>query len=326
MRVLIAEDDPISRRQLCRLLGRWEYEVLETSNGAQAWEIFQRGDAPPLAILDAMMPGLDGAQLCRRVREQDDAPFTYLILLTERGGNEILAGSEAGADDFLAKPVDARELRARLSVGCRILDLQSRLRAALETLQDRVGHDALTLLWNHSAILDILHRELSRSHRHDRPLSLILAKLDRFQEIIESAGPQAGDLILREASHRIRISVRPYDQVGRYGGDEFLIVLPDCDLASALGVAERVRRQVGDSPVRLTSGADPVTVSVGVATSVPGAAIHKGALLRAVQIALSRAREGGRNRIGVALPADLPAQRPLLSGLETDSGEVGGRR
>jgi diguanylate cyclase (GGDEF)-like protein len=320
MRILIAEDDPVSRRHLARVLTRWKYEVLETSNGAQAWEMLERSDAPQLAILDWMMPGLDGLQVCRKVREQNRSPYTYLILLTARDRKtDIAAGMEGGADDYLTKPFDAQELRARLHAGCRILDLQSRLFAALETLRDQAAHDALTHLWNHDAILDVLQRELARSHRDDRPVSVIMADLDRFKEINDTYGHQAGDFVLQEVSHRMRLSVRPYDRVGRYGGEEFMIVLADCDLAGARSVAERVRLRIGGEPVLSDSVPIHVTISLGVATCLPGTAVNGRGLIRAADIALYRAKNGGRDRVDIALPEDLAAGRPLLGELSLES-------
>jgi two-component system, cell cycle response regulator len=242
VKILLAEDDLVSRRLLEAFLKRYEYEVVVVGDGTQASRLLQEEQGPRLAILDWMMPGMDGPQVCREVRGLQDRPYVYLILLTAKDRKEdIIAGLEAGADDYLTKPFDAHELKARLNAGRRILNLQDQLITAREALRVQATHDSLTGLLNRGAILEVLGRELARSDRLGTSLGVIMADLDHFKHINDTHGHLAGDAVLREAARRMRLCLRSYDVIGRYGGEEFLIVLPDCDALSTLSLAERLR-------------------------------------------------------------------------------------
>jgi diguanylate cyclase (GGDEF)-like protein len=204
-----------------------------------------------LAILDWMMPGLDGVEVCRKVRQAGGAPYVYLIMLTGRAERrDVVQGMGAGADDYLSKPFDEQELRVRLRAGRRIVDLQE----ALRTLATR---DALTGTWNRRAILEILRRELARGAREGTPVGVVLADLDHFKRVNDTLGHLTGDAVLSEAARRIGAALRPYDALGRYGGEEFLIVLPGCDPEGASQVAERVRGRVAEAPVTTPAGRSP---------------------------------------------------------------------
>ncbi len=153
-KILIADDDPVSRHMLHAFLVNWGYEVVAVIDGVDALQILEKEDAPPLALLDWMMPGIAGPQICARVREHPDQPYVYILLLTARSQkDDLLRGLEAGADDYLTKPFDAQELRARLRVGQRILDLQNGLIAAREELRFGATHDVLTGVANRAASL-----------------------------------------------------------------------------------------------------------------------------------------------------------------------------
>jgi two-component system, cell cycle response regulator len=302
MRVLIAEDDPVSRRLLELKLQQWGHEVVATHDGDQAWQLLQQEGAPQLAILDWMMPGMDGIQVCREVRRRAEGQYTYLLLLTARGRKEdIVEGINAGADDYLTKPFHGHELQARLRAGQRVLDLQARLMAALDTLREQATHDAMTCLWNHSAILDILQREIARAERESGRLAVMLADLDYFKRINDTHGHMIGDAVLREAAQRMSASVRPFDHVGRYGGEEFMIVLPGCNEPNACRVAERLRQHVRGKPLTTDSMSIPVTISVGL-VAWEGGRTDAGSLVHAADVALYRAKRGGRDRIEVAAP------------------------
>lgn len=285
MRILVADDDAVSRERLTGMLGGMGHDVVPCADGTEAWNAFQERGAPDLAILDWMMPGATGPELCRRIRSRDGASYVYLILLTSRDQREdFLSGMEAGADDYISKPFDPDELQARIRSGKRILELQMRL-------IEQATHDALTGLWNRGAVLDLLDREIARSSREERPLSVLLADLDHFKSINDRFGHLVGDAVLREAASRMRSVLREYELVGRYGGEEFLVLLPGCAKEDALRLADRLRARLSAEPVREVT----VTASLGAATWRPG---WKGDdLLKSADDALYRAKAAGRNRV-----------------------------
>jgi two-component system, cell cycle response regulator len=310
-RILIAEDDPVSRRVLQTFLVRWGYEVIVAEDGNQALAILERQDFPRLAVLDWMMPGLEGTQVCERIRKQPNRAYVYILLLTARSQKEdILKGLESGADDYLSKPFDAKELRARLHVGQRILSLQNHLIQAREELLFQATHDALTGLSNRGVILEVLHRESSRRLREGGSFGIVLADLDHFKYVNDRHGHLAGDAVLQEMARRMLASIRPYDVVGRYGGEEFLIIVPTTDARGSMRLAERIRKSIEEHPVRTESGEIQMTVSLGVAVSDPAIPLDSQELLQVADDALYRAKDRGRNCCELGTPADPTGKRP----------------
>lgn len=302
--VLIAEDDPIFRHLLQHWLRQWNYRVVAVDNGDDAWGILQHENAPQMLILDWMMPGMDGVELCRRVRKKDPGPYRYLLLVTAKDDkHDVVAGLDAGADDYLTKPFDVEELRARVRAGKRVLQLQEALLDAHRALQFQAEHDPLTSLWNRDAILRVLERELKRSQRSGEFLGIMMADLDHFKEINDSFGHLAGDEVLRETGNRLAAAVRSYDWVGRYGGEEFLIVVPGCDAAGLCASAERLRQSISERPFESSAGILSVTISVGTVAVQPAKLepMDCKALLRAADEALYAAKAKGRNRSESAL-------------------------
>jgi two-component system cell cycle response regulator len=302
--VLIAEDDPIFRHLLDSWLQRWQYRVTAVDNGMDAWNVLQQANAPQMAILDWMMPGMDGAELCRRVRSQERGPYRYLLLLTAKHEKQdVVAGLDAGADDYLTKPFDVDELRARVRSGKRILDLQHALLRAQEALQYEAAHDPLTGLWNRGAIMDLLRRETQRHQRTGSALGVIMADLDHFKQINDTHGHLVGDAVLQEVSRRLIASVRIYDFIGRYGGEEFLMVIPSCNSADLQVGAERLRRAIADTPIATPAGPINSTISIGVASApmADEATSELEALLRVSDEALYLAKANGRNRVEIAI-------------------------
>lgn len=298
MRILVAEDDSVTRRLLKTSLERWQYEVLLATDGRQAKEILFADDAPKLAILDWMMPGTDGVDLCRELRKREMGSYIYTLLLTAKAEKEdLLKGLDAGADDYLVKPFDLMELQARLRSGERIIALQDQLIAAREVMREQATRDALTGAWNRRAILEILQRDFHRSRRESRPLVTLMLDLDHFKRINDTLGHQAGDAVLREVANRLLSVLRPYDALGRYGGEEFVVVVPGCDAASAVNLAERLRHSVVVTPIPTSSESIPVTLSLGVANLADDP--NPESLLQRADEALYRAKNAGRNRCEV---------------------------
>jgi two-component system, cell cycle response regulator len=310
-RILIAEDDPVSRRVLQTFLLKWGYEVIVAEDGNEALAILERQDFPRLAVLDWMMPGLEGTEVCERIRKEPNRAYVYVLLLTARTQKEdILKGLESGADDYLAKPFDAKELRARLHVGQRILSLQDHLIETREELLFRATHDSLTGLANRGVILESLHRESSRQLREGGSFGIVLADLDHFKYVNDQHGHLAGDAVLQEMARRMLSSVRPYDVVGRYGGEEFLIVVPSSDARGTMGLAERLRKSIEERPVVTEAGEIHLTTSLGVAVADPAIPLDARELLQLADDALYRAKARGRNRSELGTPADPTGKRP----------------
>jgi diguanylate cyclase (GGDEF)-like protein len=305
VKVLIAEDEPVSRRLLQGSLERWGYEVVVAKDGTEAAQILLSPDAPKMALLDWLMPGIDGVQLCRNIRRNKPEPYTYILMLTgRRAQDDVIRGLEAGADDYVRKPFDPNELKVRLRTGKRILYLQDRLISSREALRDQATRDPLTGLWNRAAILDILGDELARSAREGGSLGVLMADLDCFKHINDSYGHPTGDEVLQGVARALRNTVRRYDAVGRYGGEEFLIVLPGCDESNAVSHAERLRAAVNRVTVETAVAKVHPSVSLGVVVSNRHTSLDIGDLIQAADTALYRAKHAGRGRVELSLAAE----------------------
>lgn len=299
MKVLIADDDIISRRILESSLKNNGYEVINAADGNEAWEILQKEESPRLAIIDWMMPGLDGIEICKRVRTYIQEPYVYIILLTSKSlKEEIIEGLEAGADDYLTKPFDRHELIVRLRAGKRIVELQEELIRTRENLREMATRDPLTGVWNRGAILEIVNKELSRSTRENIYVGILMCDLDHFKIVNDTHGHIAGDTVLREIAHLMSSSIRIYDAIGRYGGEEFLIVLTGADPEQAVRQAERLRLKVEENTVMWEGNPIQLTLSIGVVSaSNQGGQLKSEDLIRLADGALYRAKDAGRNRI-----------------------------
>jgi len=307
--VLVAEDDPVFLRILQSWFHKWDYRVTVVKNGIDAWKALQQPGAPPMAVLDWMMPGMDGIEVCRKLRARQQGPYCYVLLLTAKDNVEdVVTGLEAGADDYLTKPFDADELRARIRAGKRILELQAALIRAHDTLRYESAHDPLTALWNRGAIITFLKKEVERQQRSSQPLGVMMTDVDHFKKINDTYGHLVGDAVLKEVGRRLAQGLRAYDSVGRYGGEEFLVILPGCKPADLVTSAERLRRRIADSKFETSAGSLVVTLSIGIASGNDDGGDGQPdseQLLRAADTALYAAKAAGRNRVGVA-PAIEP--------------------
>jgi two-component system cell cycle response regulator len=299
MQVLVVEDSAVYRKVIGDQLQDWHFEMTVAKTGAEAWEVLQQPDSPKLVLLDWVLPDIDGIELCQRIRQAGASrPYIYVILLTRRNGRKnILNAMQAGADDYLVKPFDALELRAHLLVGKRILDLQEKLISARELMRIAATHDFLTGLMNRGAVLDALHRELERARRERKPVGVFLADLDHFKDVNDSLGHLFGDEALKEIAQRLRSELRPYDSIGRYGGEEFLLILPGCDVRTTLLRGKQLCKVVANEPVVSSGVGRVITMSMGVAVSEGSEDYEIEALLSQADVGLYAAKQKGRNRI-----------------------------
>ena len=310
MQALVVDDSAVYRKLIGDHLRSWGFGVTLAESGSEAWQILEQPNAPKLVLLDWVLPDLDGIELCQRIRQAgSSSPYTYIILLTSKEGRQnMLQAMQAGADDYLVKPFDELELKARLLVGKRILDLQEELVSARESMRHAATHDSLTGLTNRGEILAVLERELERARRERKPVAVILCDVDHFKNVNDTLGHLFGDEALREIGRRLRAQLRVYDGVGRYGGEEFLMVLPSCDLPNALLRANELREIIAKTPVVCSGEERLITMSMGVAVSACEGKNEVEMLLNQADAGLYKAKEKGRNRIEHFSPAAKKAE------------------
>jgi two-component system, cell cycle response regulator len=306
MRILIADDDVTSRLVLAGVLRKHGDDVVVAIDGTAAWAALQQPDAPRLAILDWVMPGLAGVDVCRRARtiESDQPP--YIILLTSRDQKaDIVTGLDAGADDYLAKPFDPGELLARVGVGRRLIELQARLNEARDALVHEAMHDPLTGVLNRRAFAGALSGELSRKRRYENVLAVGICDVDHFKRINDTYGHQAGDEVLCGLVRLIGSNLRGHDVLGRHGGDEFVVVTEHRRIDGPGILYERLRAAVADGPISTGAGDIPITISFGV--KIASAGETETELLAEADRALYRAKSSGRNQVWLASEPGQPS-------------------
>jgi len=296
MKVLIAEDDLISCKALEKNIKEWGYKVVVARNGEEAWQIAKK-DKIHLAILDWMMPGMNGVELSRKIRQEyqdKKSKYVYIILLTGRDKqDDIIQGLSTGADDYMTKPFSFQELKVRLQNGERIIKLE-------EERIELASYDSLTKIWNHNKILEFFYEELERGRWENQPTGIIMIDIDNFKQINDSYGHMVGDSVLLEVANRLKKPLRKYDKVGRYGGDEMLVVIPNCNEVTVKQIGERLCLSVSQEKVHTEAGNLKVFISLGCASSETFPNAPGKYLVQVSDKALYLAKKKGRNRIVLA--------------------------
>lgn len=299
MHLLVAEDDAVGRRVLVHALERWGYTVDAVSNGREALEALATPNHPyQVALLDWVMPEMTGPDVCSKVRACEGLPFVYLILLSSNESKkEIADGLDSGADDYLIKPVHPVELQARIRVGERHVRLQVELERANQELRIQALTDSLTQLYNRGAIMRRYEDELARAVRDQQSLVVLMADIDHFKSINDEYGHAAGDAVLQQVAHLLQGALRRYDAIGRYGGEEFLAVLPSVPEEYCNEIVERLAESVRAGDFRVDGRTLPVTVSIGAASIPAGSSAPSDELLQLADALLYQAKREGRNRV-----------------------------
>lgn len=290
MKIIVAEDDPVTLLLIIETLRKWDYEVLAAKNGLEVLDLLDKHIDVQLFLLDWQMPELDGITLCQRLKTSNRVDCSYITILTsKKHTSNVVEALEAGADDFISKPFSPEELQVRLKVGCRIIETENKLLFQAQ-------HDPLTNILNHRAIVDVLSQLWERSKRDSSPLAVLMLDLDYFKRVNDSYGHQAGDYTLKHFCSLVKRELRPYDSFGRYGGEEFTICLPATDADQAIVVAQRIRARIESSPIEYDGLCFGLTVSIGVAHFSENQTSYKQVLLNADRAAYS-AKEQGRNKV-----------------------------
>jgi len=277
----------------------WGYEVTLVEDGAQAWQLMQQDDAPSLLLLDWEMPNMNGIEVCERVISQSPENPPYIVLLTSRTGSDaIVEGLSKGASDYLAKPFDREELKVRLQVGKRLIEMQQKLNSTLQELTDLASKDALTGLLNRRTIMEALPKEIKRIERQEQVLCIGMCDIDHFKRINDTYGHLAGDEVLKEVTHRMTETLREYDLLGRYGGEEFLIITPVDTTTNSMMVYQRICEAVSGQPIEIEGASITVTISCGVTSYRPEHDNHDiFKVIGRADDALYQAKHAGRNQV-----------------------------
>ncbi len=315
MKVLIAEDEAICREALASSIKAWGYGVVAAKDGEKAWEVLSKdhGNSDEeteglvrLAIIDWDMPKMDGIELCRKIRNEffeERKYYIYIILLTGKDSqDDIIKGLSAGADDYVTKPFNFLELKARLKNGERIIQLENRQ-------MELANIDTLTQVWTRAKILDFLDEELERGQRENKPTGAVMIDVDFFKQVNDTHGHMVGDIVLSEVAARLKATMRRYDKIGRYGGDEFLAVFPDCTQKALEQIAKRMLQASTQNGIKAEGSQLNITLSLGGASTEQSSHCSRDTLIEASDRALLMSKRNGRNRyVIVDATASCPAR------------------
>jgi len=300
--VLVADDDATSLALLAGVLRKHGYDVVTCTNGQQAWDILRQPQAPHLVILDWMMPEMDGLDVLRALRREPTDTPPYVMMLTARDDKQdIITALDAGANDYLSKPFDVGELRSRVGVGKRMVELQEALFESRKALAYHATHDSLTGLLNRRSMLEHLQKEMVRAVRYGDTVAVAMCDLDHFKRVNDTYGHPTGDDVLQGVAKLLCAQAREHDMTGRFGGEEFLMIVPLRGDADAHKVFDRICARIAATPVETRSGALTVTLSIGVAVYCQGGTVDF--LLAEADAALYKAKHQGRNRVVFAADA-----------------------
>ena len=299
-RVLVVDDDPDARQLMKSVLEIEGYRVVEACSGGEALEL-AAVEPVDVVLLDVIMPGMGGLDCCRLLKSMFAETLVPVVLVTARDDvDSKVDGLRRGADDYVGKPYDPRELVARVHSAIRVKQQHDAVRAAKERLEAVASHDELTGLYNYRYLQSRLTEEFARAERYREPLGCVMVDVDHFKSFNDRYGHDVGDAVLAEVAQRMRDSVREVDVVARYGGEEFLMVLPSTPYEGAVVVAERVCRSVRALKVPHGGKEYGVTVSAGVAIYPSDKVSTRDELLKAADRALYQAKGQGRDRVSVA--------------------------
>ena len=270
-RVLVAEGDSDTRLRLLHLLREWGFSVVVATDGIEALGVVELQQPPDFFFINRSLAGMNGIELCRRICDRFSEHSPYIVMMgSPTGRQDVVESLESGATEYLTTPFDEQELRARLIVAVRTLDRQDNLISSREQFRDQATRDALTGVWNRRGILEILEQELDRAEHNGRSTGILMLDLDHFKNVNDAHGHLAGDLVLQETARRLCRKLRAYDCLGRYGGEEFLIVVPATDERELCELAERIRASTESEPVHTELIDLRITFSIGAAIAKPG--------------------------------------------------------
>jgi diguanylate cyclase (GGDEF)-like protein len=296
-RVLVAEGDRDTRLRLLHLFREWGFYVVVATDGIETLSAVELQQPPDFFFINRSLAGINGIELCQRICERFSEHSPYIVMMGEPAGREAVVESlESGATEYLTTPFDEQELRARLIVAVRALDRRDYLISSRDRFRDQATRDALTGVWNRRGILELLERDLDGAEHNGRSTGILMLDLDHFKNVNDAHGHLAGDLVLRETARRLCRNLRAYDCLGRYGGEEFLIVVPATNQTELCELAERIRASTDSEPIFAGLINFRITLSIGAAIAKPGDR-SKAKVIAAADEALYEAKKLGRNRI-----------------------------